>query len=279
MNLRKKLAMSLIAAGLFSAGAAQAAIEDFSTGNSSVVLSLVDSVSGVSALFDLGAHLNDLSANINTVGYGLNFDLASGNYATAFNSFLAASTNHANIKWNVISGDSSLGAARYLSTSTTADSSVIKTSNSKIENFSITNAYLSNSNPQGNHSSVTDGADQVSSAAGKAYFVNGFGADKWFNNAPFITLAALGTAQKFWYITDNGAGGTSFGSLHPFGVDTNGDGVVGANPGGTSEYGVWNVSTTGVVSFANPVPEADTWAMFAAGLIAVGAIARRRLSV
>ena len=41
----------------------------------------------------------------------------------------------------------------------------------------------------------------------------------------------------------------------------------------------WTLDTTGNLSYnVAAIPEADTWAMFAAGLIAVGAIARRRLA-
>lgn len=278
MNLRKKLAMALIAAGLVSGGAAQASISDFGSGDSSVMLSVVDSGTGVSALFDLGINLSTMLTSINTAGYSLSFDLNSNpDYSAAWTSFMSAA-NLANVKWNVIAGDSTgnsttAGDVRYLSTSTDAIGTVDNTTVSKLATFSSVNTYLTSSNPLGTHPTSANGADFVTSAAGNAYFNNGFGVDKWKNNATFVTLASLGVAQSFYYLTGNS---NSLGpaTVKAFGFDQNGNGVE------ATEYGKWNVSSTGLVTFSNPtlVPEADTWAMFVAGLIAVGAIARRRLA-
>lgn len=292
MNLRKKLAMALVAAGLVTTGAAHAAFDQFTSGNSSLFVSLVDSTNNISALFDLGTNLDSVLANANTAGFNISKNISTGDYAAAYKAFFTTATA-ATTKWNVFAGDS-LGAftiaqdQRYLSTSVSSDAVTRGTNNGNLGNFANANNLLTASVTRGNHGTVPDGAN----TATYADFTSTFGTDKFAGTSPFLTLSGLNAVQntatnflngsstatgtKFWYLANTGGTSTQKVVNKVFGTDLNSDGVIG-----TGEYGLWNVNANGSVTFFNPtaVPEADTWAMFAAGLIAVGAIARRRLSV
>ncbi len=85
------------------------------------------------------------------------------------------------------------------------------------------------------------------------------------------TTQPLGTEQNFWFLTT--AAGAAFTQVvkTPFGVDLNGDGVIGAG-----EFSKFSLSENGILTFTSPVPEAETWAMMLAGLGLLGAMVRRR---
>lgn len=292
MKLQKKLAMALVAAGVLSAGVAQAAIDNFASGNSSVLLSLWDGTSQSSALFDLGPSLSSLLGSRNTAGLLYSTNLNSGDYASTYGTFVNYVTTHgsslANVRWNVIAGDST-GAStiansfQYLST-TNANvygATTSQPSNTQVGGFGNVDSYVNaNANlASGNHGSVANGADFATIADGAAYFAGtgGFGSGgNWQSNAPFNSTQLLNTAQNFWYFSNTGGASTAKATRLAYGVD--GDGIGGVGNVAT-EFGKFNVTDTGLVTLTNPVPEADTWAMFAAGLIAVGAMARRRMAV
>jgi hypothetical protein len=71
----------------------------------------------------------------------------------------------------------------------------------------------------------------------------------------FTYGANVGTSQSFYSIPNTASGGT------------------------TAAYGgLWSLNSAGVLTYAvTAVPEPSTWAMFGAGLLVVGAIARRRV--
>jgi hypothetical protein len=82
-------------------------------------------------------------------------------------------------------------------------------------------------------------------------------------------------AQNFWLLTTSSLSNTAQASKTAFGVDFNGNSVIAG-----TEFGKWNVTADGMVSFANPapVPEASTYGMMLAGLGLVGFMARRRMN-
>jgi hypothetical protein len=64
--------------------------------------------------------------------------------------------------------------------------------------------------------------------------------------------------------------------MTPFGVDLDGDGLIKfSNANGQNEFGLWTLQGD-TLSYINPVPEAETYAMLLAGLGLMGAIIRRR---
>jgi len=83
----------------------------------------------------------------------------------------------------------------------------------------------------------------------------------WAGNAPvgFFAGGNVGTDLTFYQIVRNGS--------------------VNSNPATATPFaGVWNLNVDGVLTYTVvPVPEPGTWAMFAAGLVVVGGIARRRM--
>jgi hypothetical protein len=98
----------------------------------------------------------------------------------------------------------------------------------------------------------------------------------------------VGVAQNFWFLTTAAADpldptfidGATGAIKAPFGFDLDGNGTISATGALGNEFGKWNVSATGAVSFANPapVPEASTYGMMLAGLGLVGFMARRRMN-
>lgn len=289
---------ALVAAALMAASVpAFAAMQGATSGNGELLLNVRyyngaanSGADDISAIFDLGVTMNDFLANQNAAGFNLSWNLNAPNYGTAFADILAfAGTNAANIEFNVIALDSTdtgvvVGGARYLTT--TATNTFPSLINSALNTFNAMDPYVSGNNVRGTHATEANGASKAVQADGSAinpvYFgsINGPVGDTWAAKTTADTTAQLGVAQNFWFLTTSSLSNTAQASKTLFGYDLDGNGALSATGALGNEFGKWNVSATGAVSFANPapVPEASTYGMMLAGLGLVGFMARRRLN-
>lgn len=165
-------------------------------------------------------------------------------------------------------------------------------------NIQVTN-YLAALNNTAAHQGVANGANNATASDGYAWFDHLTGMDKLGNLTVFDTTGqfegnyAAGTgilsgqdkALPFYKMVASSNTGSEKVILTPFGFDMDSDGEIefdnnASFAGGANEYGLWTLdSTTGTLMFANPVPEAETYAMMLAGLGLVGFLARRRKTV
>lgn len=255
----KTLHKALIAAiAITAAGPASAVIATSATGNGELFFSVFDSAGERSYTRDLGIYMNNfLPSNApNSLVIGAD---------TLFSSWLAATApaNSANIIWNIHAVDS-MGADRALTTTNSMPTGTAVQTNTQFYNYgTTTDVYLGAVNALGTHPGATatdyavNGSNQAGPGDGVAYFPNGISSN-WSGQANFNTTAKIGESLNFYLMSQNGTLANNRVTISPF------------------TGGAWSLSQTGTLVYA--VPEADTWAMFAGGLFALGAIARRRKS-
>lgn len=295
MNFKLNL---LAAAALMAASApALAVMADARSGNGELLLNLryyggfAANAGGddISAVFDLGVTMDDFLAKRNTPGFSMSWDLKAANYGSAFADVLAFAGDKADkIEFNVIAlddtGDEAPGGHRYLTTAVAKSISIINTA---VAQMSGMNVYVVYNNMRGTHVTEANGASTAvqadSSPVRPVYFgaVNGPLGDTWRNITGVPdTTAKLGVAQNFWFLTTSSLKNVAQATKLQFGFDLDGDGVISATGKLGDEFGKWNVTADGMVSFANPapVPEASTYGMMLAGLGLVGFMARRRMN-
>lgn len=279
---------ALIAAGLMAASApALAVMADATSGNGELLVNLRfytgDNNSGgddISAVFDLGVDMNTFIANRNTAGFTMSWDLSAANYGTAWNDVMTfAGANTAAIEYNVIALDNTnantAGGSRYLTTADVATFPAL--TNQNLNGFNAMNSYVTVNNGRGTHGSEANGASIAGSAdVQNSYFgkVNGGSTDgdNWSGQTTADTTKTLATAQNFWFLTTSSTSTTAQATKQAFGYDLNGNGSIG-----TGEFGEWSFNGS-VLTYTNPVPEAETYAMMLAGLGLVGFMARRRMN-
>lgn len=273
-----KLKLKLLAAalGFALAGGANANVTMSATGSGELFFTIYDVGADLSSSADDRAYVRDLGTLTNgslaggtlsnwTVGTGTSpapvlnpamllpatpgFNVAAD---ANLSSFLAGSSDLSRLRWNVAAADSS-GTDRFL---ITADSiSAAQTPNYNIfRTFAQNGAdvYLAQINPflGANDSAIVNGA---------AASIN-----LWGNNvggrAAFSTSAGLGGSLNFFLLSEKVATGST------------------TTLATVQQFEQWQLSNDGTLIYA-PVPEPGTWAMLAAGLLMIGGIARRRMSV
>jgi len=260
----KALVVSL---ALVAALPASAAMTTSATGDSSLILTLFNSVGAVSATFDLGS---SKSAFVQSADNSWNLQ-TDAKYSSAWSSYTAAVTTNLGVtQFAVFAGDA-LGSGAGGQSMFTTGSGVMAT----LGTGSLTTAlgsfdvYIGANNGKSTHNTVADGASVNTSADGNAYAgvssayggnggkVGAFGSD---------ANGLIDTNLNVWNIS---SGASTFAQT------TN----TKLNLSGFNPY--FNLSSDGLLSYVAvaAVPEADTSAMMLAGLGLMGFIARRRKSI
>lgn len=262
------LSAALALAGL--AGGAQAAIDRVDTGNGELFFSVWDATRNTSYTRDLGLNLTDVTLAGVATKQGLIYSFSADALLTTFlNDTLLASGNLDNLIWNLAAGDSvgtGVNAKRLIVTSSNTEAQIEGNSTSVLTtalgNQNIIQTAL---NAIPNHSTLIDGSS-IATLGGdldddQAYADQGtWGADVG-NLAGFVSTKQVGESNTFWFI---GSNATAAGKV----IATQFMGELGP--------AVWTFASDGALTFAAPVPEAETWALLGLGLLGVGALTRRR---
>lgn len=304
MNFKLKAIVAAAAGLLALSGQSHAAIQTSIApngvgsppgANGELFLNVFDPVTELSYTRDLGIHMNDFLANATPIdsltgrlvapttstawaigstptpgagsvvapGYKLTFAID-----PLFTQTFGTGLNEGSY-WNIMAGDRS-GVNRYLSTANmTVDPSatMANMTNSRVNSLNVMDLMLSDTNSLGTHEPFNDfsinGSNQADPSKGNAY-VDNFIRNNWNTKANWDTSAAVGESAHFYM-------------LNATSLNANAKGKVTAYE---NDFGkaTWTLANDGTLTYMAPVPEAETWAMFAAGLLAIGAVARRRMA-
>lgn len=265
----KVLVAALALAATLPASAAMTKTAGTGGGDSSLILTLLDTTAGVSATFYLGFSKSSFVQTANG-----NWDLSTGNYASAWSSFWGVASA-ANTQYSVFAGDALGAGSGEQSIFTTVASTWTTTSNSVLGNMQASfDAYILANNAIGNHGAVADGASFATLATGGSAYAGvgpALGSGGKIGNAGGDTNALIGTNMSVFNIVRSSTNNINPATATKLSVlDTLANGT--KNP-------YFNMSNTGTLTYTAAVaavPEADTSAMMLAGLGLMGFIARRR---
>ncbi|WP_221227777.1 PEP-CTERM sorting domain-containing protein [Rhodocyclus tenuis] len=278
-----KLKMIAAAAAMVVAGGANAAFEDFASGNSSLGFFAIDNTgtNKSSTFIDLLYNYEDFKTVAATAGTKIvwNFNTNSltvngvsqtaGSWSSAFTAFQNAGTlaGSDKVQWGVYGGDSVSsgdvpGDYGYLVTSTSTLSTIKTQQQNNMSSFSLANSlYIpANQKADGDASTALNGT--AINFVGASYK---FGTQLNFQGKAAFKVAANEGVDQSFYLVDNSnivddryAGVTQFGAGSPF------------------QAAKFSYSA-GVLTYTVPVPEPESYAMLLAGLGMLGFMARRRL--
>ena len=276
-----KLKTLTAAVAIAASGMANAAIDNFASGNSSLLFFAADKTGApISMSLDLSFNLNDflpgttlanstIAWNFNTNALTVNGVQQAGtyNWSSVLSTF-AGTAQVAETSWGVIAGDSTLASEsdptsiRYLSTSRASLDLADNQTLANLSTFSAVDAHL-------NAVKAAQGSnDGATASSGAAYVANGtaLGANfNWQNRTTAGTAGApVGTAQSVFFYEGVAFPGTNRATVTQFG-----------NANGVASFSY----SEGILTYTAPVPEPETYALMLAGLGLVAAIARRRKAV
>lgn len=245
---------------------AQAAIDGASTGNGSLVLTLLDRAANVSATFDLGKNYSDFSvASTTAVNYSWN--LSSGtNYSTAWNTYFS-SASLANTQYAITAVDgfgAGAGNTGYITSYKTTGTSLLTksllTAIGSFDAYTQSNALndlvvFQNHTDSANGSSVANAGDALGSIF---YSATGQG-----NNSGPLVMGAVGENLSVAQVV---SGASVFAAVTTTLFGNDAKFFLGQN--GLLSYS----SATPVTA----VPEPESWAMMLLGFGFLGFASRRK---
>ncbi|MFZ5593570.1 MAG: PEP-CTERM sorting domain-containing protein [Pseudomonadota bacterium] len=259
------------------AGPASAALLKSSTGNSDMMFVVMDYAGTPDDFSDDRSYSRDL-------GIGMNY-FSSGTLPPVFNSALSApgynltftpdqtfldflaGTKPADVsalRWNVAGSDAN-GPDRAMTTITALPGLPTLTEFRQWSaGYDATAGYQ---NAIGTHPTSAEGSAIATAADGYALATRYWG-DNWNGRTKdIITTAKMGESADFYVLWEKVASGNNVAKPE-----------IQQYTGFNNQPLKWTLQNDGDLVLA-PVPEAETWAMMAAGLLLVGAAARRRMAV
>lgn len=274
MKLKMKLMAAAVA--LAASAGANAAMDNFASGNGSLAFIAIDSTgSPISMMMDLDFNVDSflpaamsvpgtvIKWNFNTNSLTVN-GVASASTQTNWSGALASFNSAAQIadtKWGVIAGDSStdgngVDIARYLSTAKplTPLTTVQGQTESNLYGFAGVDLLFNENNL------LQTTLNGSTATGGNAYVGNQFGistAGKWKAKASFDAYASVGQESNFYMLDERDGISATRALVTPY--------------AGTFTY------NAGELIYA-AVPEPSEYALMLAGLGMIGFMARRRLN-
>jgi len=264
-----KLQRHLMAAAVIGAmsAPAMAAIQDSQNGNGELFWTIIDPVAERSYTRDLGVTIDQFVAGIAS---GQSWSVPADG---TLNSFIAGTApgNVAGLVWNLAALDGS-GANRYISTgvdvsrnaatSPTATSGQLGINTALLRQFDDNaNVYLTNVNALGTHPTADHGSNIATAADGLAYGGSGAWGTNWSGRANWDnSVPVVGGVSNLWLLeqgTNTTTAPARFTQL-----------AFNGNP--------YTATWDGTALQVQAIPEPSTYAMLGAGLLAIGALARRR---
>ncbi len=299
-----KLQHIAAAVALIATGAANAAVDQFTTGNSSLFLIAFDNTAGsyttTSMFLDLGYNLTDFNTTSAFAGtgqkvvwdFGNNSITANGAAVTADNSWttafdkLVANSDAGQIKWTVGAGDSTgSGAnANYLVTATAnaalqnaANTGSMSAVNGMFTGLqaaaAVNNGSTVASAQNGAYTFAAVDALGATSANGYVVATTAFGTN-WLGKDVMVNSITTAAQNNLWQLKGNGVN-ARVGDYT--GADTITNGANLLNNAGTFTFSVANKTLTWeTAAIAANVPEASTYSLALVGMVLAGVVARRR---
>lgn len=248
---------------------AHAAINPGLDGNGELWVSLIDEIGLRSYTRDLGVTIDNFLSTATTTATGVLYSFAPDN---ALSSFLANTADVSQLKWNIGAMDI-LGLHRFLTTASAMpgpSGQPPTQTNGQLRTYDDGVAiFIANTNTEGTHVgdfTVNGSNIFVATTGDEAAFAGGpnWGAS-WGLRANFSTLAGFNDGNGFFLLEHNGTqvASQTIRYLH-------------SQFGNQFGPGQWAFAENGTLTYTQPIPEPGTWAMLLAGLIGIGAIARRR---
>lgn len=279
MKMKIKVLLAAMALGA-AVGPANATIANSATGNGELFFTVWDTngtaedyTDDRSYTRDLGVFMNDWASSLATpvistakqVG-GYTETYSSDSLLTGFLS--APGTIAANIFWNVAAVDSN-GRDRVL---VTAKEATPMPNNINFRQWAQSggDSFLAAVNGMPGHVGgiAVNGSSIATPADGNALASGAIWGDDLGGWSTFNVAGNIGEKLNFYMLAENGTGNLTTVLSHQY-----------ANAADPTKFATWELATNGTLTYqVAAVPEAETWAMFGAGLLMVGAIARRRMA-
>lgn len=287
MKFNFKIIVAAVA--IAASSAANAAVDLFPTGNSSLSFIALDSNAPISIFVDLNYNLNDflptssvntpnttISWNFNNNSLTVNGVAQTGNFAWSnpFATFASAATGP--VSWAVIAGDTA-SPRRFITTGTPVSQAQLDAQTLSLSsNMGLVNTLYSANSFIGTHTTVGVDAGASTATSGLPYVgtAGSFGTlGQWAGtNLQWTAFAAAGASNQFSFINvQPRSAGSILPTVTTYGLP-NVDNVLSPGPYSTFSY------DAGVLTWTTPVPEPSTYAMLLAGFAALGFMVRRRRS-